>query len=398
MDDECGPASGAAFDSQGGEAADSAEDVCDTPDTDAKAATAAAAASTAEELNTSCLPGGIAKLMNADSDVPAPAAAGAALAGVGAAGSYGHVATRAMQQRFSVNGIAAGAPSSSAGASPVPTAVGISELPPRWMQPDPVHSAHTTGDASTPLATGPAAAAAVSAMGQWDSSYSLNTTNQQQPCNSGSYAYEAACGVPAFPADARAQRGPAAGLKRGFDESCYGAEDACGPVLQRMRGGTRNPLAAADLVGAASSSNSGSAASAAWLRRADRELNDLMRDMGMLVEDDGCGMAGGAGAASAMRGLAPLRLPDPRPQRDLSSLLLLRGQALAGHGPVVEQMRLQQPQQMQLAPDWQLLQHVHVQPQQTMRCAPDGWQLQRGASVGGYEIEAIDSVPLEALL
>lgn len=384
---------------QGGDAlhaADPAEDVGDALDGDQKAA---AAAVTAEELNTSCLPGGIARLMNADSDLPAPAADGAGIAG--AAGAYGkRLASRAVRQRFSVNGIAAAAPSAADGASPAPTIAGATELLPRWMQPDPVHSALHAGDTSTPHAAANGTGA-VSAMGQWDSSYSLNTINQQPPCTSASQPYGATCGVPVFPADARAHRGQTAtGLKRGFHESgCGGVETASGPARQRMRcNSSNNPLAGAELVGAASSSNTGSAASAAWMRRADRELDELMRDMGMLVEQDGCGMAGAAGVASTMRGLAPLQLPDPRPHRDLSSLLL--------HGPVTSgQCRFEQLQQQRQKPlaapqqapvNWQLLQQV--QPQLAMRCATGGWPLQRGASVGGYEIEAIDSVPLEALL
>ncbi|KAG2449738.1 hypothetical protein HYH02_005264 [Chlamydomonas schloesseri] len=409
VDEECGVASGAAFDAaQGGEALQAVDDAADDAacgTRDADVAASAGAAATAEELNTSCLPGGIAKLMNADSDVPAPAAAGTVIAGVGAGGSYAqHAPSRDLPQRYLVNGIAAAA-APNVGASSTPTPVGTSELQQRWMQPDPVHSGLHGCESYTPHAAngGVAGANAVSAMGQWDSSYSLNTINQQQPCTS-SFAHEAgagASGVSAFPADGCAQRGSqvAAGLKRGFDESgCCGAEAASGPAMQRMRG---NNVPGADLVGAASSSNTGSAASAAWMRRADRELNDLMRDMGMVVEDGCCGMAAGAGAARAsMRSLAPLRLPDPRPQRDMSSLLLLlRGQADQKASTLVEQ-KLQQHVPRQVPSHWQeLQQHVHMQVQ-TMPCAPGsgGWQLQRGAPVGGYEIEALDSVPLEALL
>eukprot|EP00198_Chlamydomonas_reinhardtii_P007901 XP_001697238.1 predicted protein [Chlamydomonas reinhardtii] len=203
------------------------------------------------------------------------------------------------------------------------------------------------GDTSTPHAAANGTGA-VSAMGQWDSSYSLNTINQQPPCTSASQPYGATCGVPVFPADARAHRGQTAtGLKRGFHESgCGGVETASGPARQRMRcNSSNNPLAGAELVGAASSSNTGSAASAAWMRRADRELDELMRDMGMLLQQQ-------------------------------------------------RQKPLAAPQQAPV--NWQLLQQV--QPQLAMRCATGGWPLQRGASVGGYEIEAIDSVPLEALL
>ncbi|KXZ51650.1 hypothetical protein GPECTOR_11g104 [Gonium pectorale] len=304
-----------------------------------------------------------------------------------------------------------------------------------WMQPDPV------GPTSFPPAQlsqrqASDAAGAVANMGTWDSTVSIyapyglsaaagsSAAAHDSPASDGSQPLAAAVVGRQAP-QAAARHNPDSDCQAGFTDSNVGELTrqhlSCLPQ-HPSQPPTPSPFADMALAPAGSHEWPVTRATAAllrganssalapmldgrggpvWLRTAGAELDTLLSDMGILANVAAVQqvLVGSSSRPSALTTNAPLRLPPPRPKRDLSALLRTAGSAQQAAPAAVEVLAGRSSKRLNSA--WPSLRGCSVSSAAAAAALarPLGgseWAVARPSD--GLRLTAIDCMPLDALL